>query len=269
MNLLPTVGINLTSLGEYLEVSAKTVRANELPSHVSALLKEYQDDALVPEPRWEKVDPDWASLMRPPDSEKADCVGLIKFSAYDFQTLRRFVASFRGSKDTPAAVQLLKQTIRNYLTIDGGFEVLGVFASEAKLYTVTRNKAKEFIGLHVDNWDNRSISTRTESRSRICVNLGPGHRYFLFSPVRFIDASVEGGVNPDLFSAATELGRTFLKNNPETPIFRLKLEPGFAYLAPTESTIHDGSTIDSTEASDTLVCFGKFGRRTAASFVQR
>ena len=41
-----------------------------------------------------------------------------------------------------------------------------------------------------------------------------------------------------------KVSRLFLTKYPNYPVFRIKIEPGEAYIAPTENIIHDGAKLN-------------------------
>jgi len=112
------------------------------------------------------------------------------------------------------------------------------------------------IGLHVDRWERRSLDTLSDARNRVCLNLGPNRRYFVFLPndLREIADIYDLGFE-DTFT--TSHAKVFLRDHPDIPVFRLRLEPGEAYIAPTESLIHDGQAF-STAGEWVSTIFGRF-----------
>jgi hypothetical protein len=101
------------------------------------------------------------------------------------------------------------------------------------------------VGLHVDNWDRIPIGSRQTATNRICLNLGPRDRYFLFLPLAFDNvAEIVERSSPRKMEHLhpTSIARTFMQQFPKFPIFRMRLAPGDAYIASTENLVHDGST---------------------------
>jgi hypothetical protein len=114
------------------------------------------------------------------------------------------------------------------------------------LYTVTENEQGKLIGLHVDNWCRKPLAIREESQNRVCLNVGRSPRYFLFNRLN-IKAIHSKCQHQSLISKDTEniheILNAYFAHYSDDPIIRIKLNPGEAYIAPTELIIHDGSSL--------------------------
>ena len=189
MKAFKIVGINNSVLRENLEITQQvSVPSNPGTAITPNTVEKYDTSAVVPIANWRKlIDIEYRNYVCEAEVFAFDSLAFIKLSTFDFNFVKRFSRSFRGPKIMPNLLKELKRTIRRYISIEGEFEVLGVFSSDANLTSVTRSKGKKFIGMHVDNWDEKEIPQRNNARSRICVNLGPGSRYFLYCPIRFIE----------------------------------------------------------------------------------
>jgi hypothetical protein len=134
--------------------------------------------------------------------------------------------------------------------IHGGFSI-----KEPGLKTVSINPPSgRFVGLHVDNWFRSPLGRRAQSPVRICANFGRCDRFLLFVNVAVDDiysADVVEAQDDRLlgwrkevanFKTPTMLGRRFLQKFDDFPIARIRIKPGYIYIAPTENIIHDGST---------------------------
>jgi hypothetical protein len=132
----------------------------------------------------------------------------------------------------------------------------GFVVREDHFETVTVNSSTGLrVGLHVDNWSGLEQGHRDKAPIRICANFGWSDRFLLFvdTPLDFLlNERIEeflpwqatlGPNEANRITRPTLLAREFLKAFPRYPIFRLRIKPGEAYLAPTENIIHDGSTI--------------------------
>lgn len=98
------------------------------------------------------------------------------------------------------------------------------------------------LGLHVDNWDRLPYGARGDGRRRLCLNLGPGVRYFLLGD-RDIE-EIYQCVHPDPAHhyPHTDDVRRYVTQGRPLQCLRIRLDPGDGYLAPTELLPHDGST---------------------------
>jgi hypothetical protein len=130
----------------------------------------------------------------------------------------------------------------------------GVTRNPADLRTLTIDGgSRRRIGLHVDNWDDLGLVDKHRATNRLSVNVGAGHRYFLYLPMGLGDMAEllvrelgPAGVPAGRYSV---IGRRFMALFPHLPVVRCRLAPGEAYVAPTENLVHDGSSEGQT-ASD-------------------
>ena len=104
---------------------------------------------------------------------------------------------------------------------------------------------RSHVGLHLDCFDCLPARERWKGSSRICINLGVSARFFQFLPVlafQMPDLLQPGKLPNDgpYEPLPNKLARAFMEKFPHVPALRLRLEPGEAYLAPTENVIHDG-----------------------------
>ena len=102
----------------------------------------------------------------------------------------------------------------------------------------------KFVGLHIDAWDQLPEAPTSIFANRLCINLGPQDRTFLF-----VSQSLDGmqnmlgiSTNRVLRMTKPEIGRLFLTTFPDYPVTKLMVLPGEAYIAPTGLVLHDAST---------------------------
>lgn len=146
------------------------------------------------------------------------------------------------------------------------FVLHDIYAGEKAQFTSTRdhnNAEQPKIGLHFDTWDALTVDELTSSQNRICINLGRGHRYFLFSPLTVFEmreALENAGVDPTLLSNSYEVQQQFFSHfdTNEFPIYFIRLEPFEGYIAPTETVLHDGSNFDSDYCDIQITARGYF-----------
>jgi hypothetical protein len=141
-----------------------------------------------------------------------------------------------------------------------GFKGHGFKIDHATKHSATREaKTGKFVGLHIDSWDRLSLSERHQSQNRLCINLGKGERALQFIPIQARQ------MKHNLSTLASELGEylqtitgkdsvlAYLGHFSETPVLRIKLKPGQAYIAPTENIIHDGCVM--TDLQDKIYTY--------------
>ncbi len=141
-----------------------------------------------------------------------------------------------------------------------GFKGHGFKIDHATKHSATREaKTGNFVGLHIDSWDQLSLGERHQSQNRLCINLGKGERALQFIPIQARQ------MKHNLSTLSSELGEhlqtitgkdsvlAYLEHFSETPVLRIKLKPGQAYIAPTENIIHDGCVM--TDLQDKIYTY--------------
>lgn len=126
----------------------------------------------------------------------------------------------------------------------------GLSFREGNLKSTTINTInKQYTGLHFDSWEYvGGMTERQRARNRICFNLGRYPRYFVFLNLSLakVYEMMKRGFDFKEFSKipAKDINFVleFLAVNPSYPITKIKLNPYEAYIAPTESILHDGSS---------------------------
>lgn len=118
------------------------------------------------------------------------------------------------------------------------------------------------VGLHIDSWEGGGFDERDRSLTRICLNLGPGDRYFLYVPLplRTVLLCLPDKIRKDC--SENNLGSLvaeFFRNSPAVPVLRLLVKPGYGYFADTDNIIHDASTIGIELPNTMFTLRGRFG----------
>jgi radical SAM protein with 4Fe4S-binding SPASM domain len=118
------------------------------------------------------------------------------------------------------------------------------------------------LGLHVDSGPGSAPRMRAQTLNRISVNLGKEPRRLLFLNLSLaqVIARLPADVGNDPANSPTDLARAFLRAFPRYPVLSLEVEPGEAYIAPTENMIHDGYTGHLTSPDASLSVLGHFRR---------
>jgi hypothetical protein len=159
--------------------------------------------------------------------------------------------------------------LREYLTSFALDKIGGLPLSigPANRFTLTKDSfaadAQKFIGLHLDSWDKLPLRHRHRSRNRVCINLGREARYSLFVNMSLMQMFGHLGLRDpeDVYADYRGLyvGRRFMETCPAYPVVRLRVEPGEAYILPTDNLIHDGSTMGTSHPDVTMTFIGRFG----------
>ncbi|WP_139257518.1 hypothetical protein [Natronohydrobacter thiooxidans] len=111
--------------------------------------------------------------------------------------------------------------------------------------TSVNRKTGSRVGLHVDTFRMQPIRSREGEKYRCVVNIGMQPRMFVFDPRHSADILRDEsvGVVPDetgSFSPTSAIRRKSMLE--PLQLFAMTLQPGEAYIAPTEVIVHDGST---------------------------
>ena len=142
-------------------------------------------------------------------------------------------------------------------------ELLALDASPPNTETTTVNPGTGLLhGIHLDNWDTLPIATRLQrSRRRLAINLGPGRRYLIFMVPDVLHISDQLQPGDQQHIPRTPDVREYARRHPETvTLHRLLLEPGDAYVGPTDLVAHDGSTEGIDQPSEIAFYLGRWPR---------
>ena len=124
---------------------------------------------------------------------------------------------------------------------------------------------KRYIGLHIDHYAGESRSQRNSSPNRISINIGKEDRYLCFVNLA-VDDLIEI-VQPSANDSTDCLSLRFFQNFPNYPVIKVKLQPGEAYIAPTQNIIHDG--IGSSSQNDLhITVLGRINLSKIASILE-
>jgi SAM-dependent methyltransferase len=140
---------------------------------------------------------------------------------------------------------------------------VGIVARKPGLLTTTFNyNAGKFIGLHLDNFFRRDLEDRPSSPNRICINVGSEPRFLIFINLtlrKCHELLNAAGFQEDCMNdPGRGLPELFMKRFPEYPVVQLRIDPGEAYIAPTENLIHDSTTVGLKSIDVSLIFLGTF-----------
>jgi hypothetical protein len=166
-------------------------------------------------------------------------VALVKLDGGVFAAVMREIA---GQQPGAAVAHAFAATQGHLSEINlaGTPRILAYARRAPGLATSTRHPESDlFVGLHVDSMFNLPPEQRHRAPNRIAINVGSQTRYLLFLPALLHDVRRALGIE---CGNASELVSRYMAANVRTPVFRLAIEPGEAYVAPTEQLIHDSTT---------------------------
>ncbi|SDF56268.1 tryptophan halogenase family protein [Sulfitobacter delicatus] len=228
--------------------------------------EDYQAEALVPAGPWrELTSAEKDALAAPKDAPMGQLIDVLRFPAKSIVEEMRNLFSRPGANaiDLPSTAEY--RTLLERLTAElapyctGEMRCLGVITHPPNMETVTRQgPAEPLIGLHVDSWSRTMLGERQSVPNRLCINIGSKPRYLLLAPITIDEMALETGLAEKELQRMnpTDVGRLYLRQRPQAPILRIRIEPGEAYIAPTENVVHDGASTGATDVS--LTFLGRF-----------
>jgi hypothetical protein len=122
--------------------------------------------------------------------------------------------------------------------------------------TTRHPSSRRLVGLHIDMIDSEPIAVADRAMNRLCVNLGPGRRWFVFMPVA-LQSVVAACRLREADVLTSEHFRHFLHGRTAPLVYRISVEPGDAYIAPTQILLHDGQS-DSQDGQHLYTVVGPF-----------
>ena len=179
------------------------------------------------------------------------CISRLKIQDQAIGEMRRLEGT---SASNPSSEQFAVQGLEFWqmltkscaLSSLGPTQWLGISSRPSGLRTSTIDSTcGRRIGLHLDSWDQAPLRERDACRTRLCINLGVRTRSLLFVPYCIAEIVDALRSYPQVHNA--NIGGQFCEQYPEAPVLELEIPPGYAYLAPTENLLHDGSSEISPE----------------------
>jgi hypothetical protein len=159
-------------------------------------------------------------------------------------------------------IRIVLESAQEHLNVRGSPEFLGLTHDPPGLETVSREPScVEYVGLHVDSIDKASVEERSLAPWRFCVNIGSEERHFLFLnlSVPEMRLRLENKMGASLGSLdAPAVALHFMRTFAHYPILKLLLQPGEAYVAPTENIVHDGCSVAVKHRAHHLALRGYF-----------
>lgn len=196
----------------------------------------YEPEVLLPDDDWEPLTPQQIGSLCPPADAGAGVMHEIirlPVSTDELARIRESSAEYSVDHD---------QTIA-YDPFGGRYAstFIGHVDSSAGQRTTTMDqRLGKRNGMHLDNFDQLPLGDRRNSRRRLAVNLGPGHRFLILATIDVLDIAA-GRQILGAYPRTADV-REFVRSGGALSCVRIRIEPGEGYLAPTELVPHDGST---------------------------
>ncbi|MFF2146181.1 hypothetical protein [Kitasatospora sp. NPDC058190] len=182
----------------------------------------FEDGAVVPDGLWSPLDDDLVDRIRA-DQSTAD--------------------------DVLVEVVGLESIDPDHLASPGVHELGRTFSIAQSATTTPNHQDGRLIGLHLNNWDELSYTSKHTGRRRLCVNLGPGTRYILLGDTDIQTICQAVREDHTTCNPHTDDLRCYVARGLPLQCLRIRLDPGEGYIAPTEFLPHDGSTEGQDESA--------------------
>lgn len=160
--------------------------------------------------------------------------------------------------NAPTLVNNWVDSISNSVTGFSDLQVLGVSAGPIGRKTATVDpRISKHIGLHIDDWDRLKDNDRGNARLRLCLNLGQQTRHLLIVPIAIHVAQLW----KDQFLCEKMQGTDFARYLMATlrpRVYSIPVPPLHAYIASTETLIHDASTALMSKTDICITVLGHF-----------
>ena len=219
-----------------------------------------QLEVLLHPPRWDAAIPsnrNTVSLLKIP-AELMEVFDFFGFTeAKDNQDARKMILAKQA--EVPRLDQVINRFLQSLPQSRPNKRVLGIFALPPNRRSVALQKETMIpLGLHFDNSLGLPLDDFEDKPNRICFNLGKQARY-LWCINRSLKSMWEEAISEGKHIEDEKvLVQYFFSKYENYPVTRIKLEPGEAYIAPTDYVIHDGSTEGSEYPDVTFVVQGYF-----------
>jgi hypothetical protein len=234
----------------------------------------YEAQAILPRRPWEAVSGGEAAAHAAADTGAiGSTVHVVKAPRALLDAVERFVSirahGYRRLPDEDSATAehaALAAALRAVFDAEGPLHFVGQQVEPPGRETLTLNEdTRRYIGLHVDSWDPLDVGERHAARNRMSLNLGPVPRWFLYIPMTLPEVAERVAARTGrVFGGRgdpTPMARRFMALEPDAAVIRCRIEPGEAYIAPTENAIHDGSSGDAAGLGRHFTVLGRIRPR--------
>lgn len=237
----------------------------------------YEPDAFIPRKPWRTPTPQEADLMRLTDGGASFLENLAITKLPDSTIEKILALNISDSLSQTDIMEIKKRKPLDYLGVmdeiyafkrrflaEGDFtHKIGLIVNDSNRETVTVKDNKHVLGLHIDNWDVLSVDNLDAASNRICINLGREDRHFLVvnqtlaTIYKWVTSKIpleQPYRNGWMHTIVTNFFRLF----PAYPVLKVRVSPFEAYIAPTETVIHDGCTDGNKTMDIDITTRGKF-----------
>lgn len=176
-------------------------------------------------------------------------------------------ASSQPKSARQAVLQAFCNELMSWLSSAGYLKCLSFRSADIQVTPSGRKSTafdyvrRAYVGLHVDDHQDLTLTNRRRAFQVLCVNLGNEERYFSFVNIPLPDIARWLFTREKLrFSSLSsrEIKSNFFKYFLDYPIVRVKLAPNWAYVATTQYLVHDGLPNDQDALDVALLISGYF-----------
>jgi len=215
----------------------------------------FEEGSLLPRPAWRAVtDDEFRCITRAASAPSFhSTLGLVRCDPRLVERARGIFHGRQSGSMEPLEARRMRAALAADIAswidhatdwrVDGEIADLSIFHNDPGKPTVSFDPDTGLhVGMHMDSFDRMPDHLRNRASNRFSINLGTEDRDFLF--VQWEAVGLLGALAQvhETEPVAARLATRYLTQFPATPIWRIRLKPGEAYLAPTENIIHDGSS---------------------------
>ncbi len=207
------------------------------------------------------------AIVKFPDRVLAHLTELLKSGNAEYGQDNLTVAHINRQPNYPKAIDEIAPYISKHYSLDDDTCCLGLNRAEVDKLTTTIDWINYLpqtpsVGLHLDSWEKLPLRRRHFSKQRLCINIGTETRYFIFINrtliQMFSDLNLVDPVDIYQDYRGLRLAEKFMSICDRYPAISVAIEPGEAYIAPTENIIHDATSMDKQSPDWSLTFLGKF-----------
>lgn len=244
----------------------------------------YRPSAFVPQLPWQIPTADRLNLLLKQSVETANLAETIAIVKFPNRVIAKLTELLRAGNeqygqdnltvsdinlqpDYTRSLDEIATYISKHYSLDNDTCCLGLNRAEIDKLTTTIDWINYLpqtpsVGLHLDSWEKLPLRRRHFSKQRLCINMGTETRYFIFINrtlmQMFTDLNLVDPIDIYQDYRGLRLAEKFMRIYDQYPAISIAIEPGEAYIAPTENIIHDATSLDKQLPDWSLTFLGKF-----------
>jgi hypothetical protein len=272
-------GVELRSTAQFntwLEINAGVMRGGEQCLNDDVV---YATHSFKPLPTWRELDQyELKCLLEPSfenDRNNIIYIGkvpeeisrdILKLNLERCASYLEVLQAFKKNNDLVKSVQIKLWKFIAFHSKTGQFSfhrlAVSMPGNETSTFR-TKGESYEFVGLHIDDSANFDLDEVDQAMNRISINISEECRHFMFVNLSLSQmASLLIGLRgiPKAHITKATIGKLFFTNFPSYPVVKVRIEPFYYYIAPTDNFFHDATTFERKGLDITLVYLGFFDK---------